>query len=523
MVFRRFSKDDTGAIAPLYALSLFGLIGMAGVGFDYARVMALDTELQNAADQAALAAASQLDGKADSITRAQAAVNNYFAKAGGAYVNQTRLSNIDDDGDGDTRSITQVSFAFWEDYVNDQPTNPVALTASDSSEAEVVQVSITQRALRYALTPIVGAIVGRAGASAMASVESAFCKVPPLMVCVPNANFGANDATGTSPDRGTGVMLHMLPNSKAGPDATDAESVSLTPGIFGFLDFPYPSPVGGNPNTSLGWEVANPSCTGETVDSEPGVRSPEAGALASRFDVGSDCLAGGTFCPASNTTKNRVYRISSNTDPASFTCPSNPISGNTAAAEANGGGEGWVAMSDADLAGASSPGYPRDNSHTGNIGNKVWDIASYFSANYGSTVGAVTGGALTASATRYDVYNWQKANPSSLTPRLVAQNISKKPYKYYCAYPKPIGKHASMTLPTTTKDRRVLSLAAVDCTGLNGRSPVDILRYIDVFLVEPPLTSASDKEFYVEVIGETSIPGGTTFQTFAKRKAVLLR
>ncbi len=358
----------------------------------------------------------------------------------------------------------------------------------------------------------------------MASVESAFCKVPPLMVCVPNSGFGANDASGTSPDRGTGVMLHMLPNSKAGPDATDAEDVSLTPGIFGFLDFPYPSPVGGNPNTSLGWEVANPSCTGETVDSEPGVRSPEAGALATRFDVGSDCKTDGTFCPATNTTKNRVYRISSNQAPGSFTCPANPISGNKAAAEANGGGEGWVDMSHADLAtGATNPGYPRDTSHSGNIGNKTWDIAGYFAANYGSTVGSVTGNALGSSATRYDVYKWQQANPSSLQPRLVKSVGTKNPYNHYCAYPKPIGKYAGQTLPTTTKDRRVLSLAAVDCTGLNGRSPVDILRYIDVFLVEPPLTSGSDKEFYVEVIGETSIPGGTTFQAFAKRKAVLLR
>ena len=57
----RFWRDEGAAIAPLYALALFGLIGMAGVGWDYGRLMAMDSELQNAADQAALAAATQLD------------------------------------------------------------------------------------------------------------------------------------------------------------------------------------------------------------------------------------------------------------------------------------------------------------------------------------------------------------------------------------------------------------------------------------------------------------------------------
>ncbi len=526
---RKFGGDENGAIAPLYALSLFGLVAMAGVGFDYARVMALDSELQNAADQAALAAASQLDGKTDSIIRAIQATNATFASSDSDYVNITRLSNVDDDADGETRPITQISYTFWEDYVDDAPVRVVSeqSTASTAAtKAQVVQVAIGTRQVRYALTPIVGAIAGNAGATAMATLTSAYCKVPPLMFCAPNANFGAKDSTGNTPDRGTGIMLHMLPNNKSGPDTTDAEDESLVPGIFGFLDFPYPSPVNGSPNTSLGWEVANPSCTGETVDSEPGVRAPEAGALATRFDVGSDCKADGTFCPATNTIKNRVYRISNNVAPGSFTCPDNPVSGNKSAAEVNGNGDGWVDMSDPDLTGVASPGYPRDNSQTGYIGNKVWDIAGYFQANYGpaATVGSVTNGALDSTATRYDVYKWQQANPNSLGPRLVKSVGTSNPYKHYCAYPKPIGKYYNQTLPVTKKDRRVLSMAAVDCTGLNGRSPVDILRYVDVFLTEPPLTSGADKAFYVEVIGEATPPGSNnSFQGYSKRKAVLIR
>ena len=57
----RFRVDESAAIAPTFALSLFALIAVGGIAFDYARLAAMDTELQNAADQAALAAASQLD------------------------------------------------------------------------------------------------------------------------------------------------------------------------------------------------------------------------------------------------------------------------------------------------------------------------------------------------------------------------------------------------------------------------------------------------------------------------------
>ena len=71
---------NSGAVAPTVALSLFALIGAGGIAFDYARMAALDTELQNAADQAALAAASQLDGETGACSRASAAAVGMVSK-----------------------------------------------------------------------------------------------------------------------------------------------------------------------------------------------------------------------------------------------------------------------------------------------------------------------------------------------------------------------------------------------------------------------------------------------------------
>lgn len=67
---KRFVKNADGAVAATYALALIPLIAIAGLAFDYTRAVGLDTELQNAADQAALAGATQLDRETGAITRA---------------------------------------------------------------------------------------------------------------------------------------------------------------------------------------------------------------------------------------------------------------------------------------------------------------------------------------------------------------------------------------------------------------------------------------------------------------------
>src|SRR6476659_8128527 len=87
-VHRLFSSDRA-AIAPTVALALFGLIAAGGIAFDYSRVASMDTELQSAADQAALAAATQLDGEdgardgATTAARELIANLTYFANDGG--------------------------------------------------------------------------------------------------------------------------------------------------------------------------------------------------------------------------------------------------------------------------------------------------------------------------------------------------------------------------------------------------------------------------------------------------------
>src|SRR5262245_5921330 len=71
------SSDKTGSVLPFAALILAALLGIVGLSFDLGRHYILSTELQQAADAAALAGAYQLDPfdqPANVVTRVNAAV-----------------------------------------------------------------------------------------------------------------------------------------------------------------------------------------------------------------------------------------------------------------------------------------------------------------------------------------------------------------------------------------------------------------------------------------------------------------
>src|SRR3546814_20055852 len=89
-------RSEAGAVAPTVALSLFGLIAAGGLAFDYARLASLDTDLQQAADHAALAAATQLDGETGACARAAPA-------ASAMVVNETRVATDVTIGDASGR------------------------------------------------------------------------------------------------------------------------------------------------------------------------------------------------------------------------------------------------------------------------------------------------------------------------------------------------------------------------------------------------------------------------------------
>lgn len=250
-------KDERGAVAPTVALSLMGLIAACGLAFDYSRMAGLDTELQNAADQAALAGVTQLDGRAGAQSRATAAVSNLVA-------NRTRLAN---DGSSMTIAVPTVQY-----YQNEGLTN----AATSDANANFIKVSVTPRTAFYALTPIVGSVSsGAINASAAAGVKSSICNTPPIYLA-----FDPTKDDLTRLAKGTGVLL------------LGAESSSH----FGYLD----NGSGGSTlKAFLSWDDLPGDClASDGVTVKPGVVASVEKGFNTRFGEKGQCPNGGTCSEA---------------------------------------------------------------------------------------------------------------------------------------------------------------------------------------------------------------------------------
>jgi len=504
-VIIRLVRCREGAVAPTVALSVAGLIAVGGLAFDYARLAGLDTELQNAADHAALAAASQLDGKAGACQRAASAARTLIS-------NHALFAN---DGDGPAIGIANEAecdaagaIRFYQDKAKSTP-------ATSDENAHFVEVTVEARKANYALTPVVGAVTsGDVKGTAFAGLSSAICKVPPLMMCNPAEN----------PNGGGGVDLASLIGK--GILAKAGGGNSWAPGNFGFLEIGA-SPSADNLRTAFGKPSTHFQCIStEQVNTAPGNMSSVSTAINTRFDIyenGWAANCGGTNCPPALNTMKDLIRHSGRG------CGLNPNNQN-----------GWYPPDNngtyrPDPGTRTDPtvtviGHPRDICHAvsyngdcpgGRVGDGNWDRATYFRVNHGFNSATAWQNQLladgvvnSASPTRYDVYKWELAT-NRLNPRPVDGAYS---------YPAPVC--GTPVGPPSHADRRVTSLAIVNCLeqGVNGHSiNVKVETWVDIFLVEPSFDRdgrTSTDEVYIEVIGPTEMAGGGATGTQHVRRDV---
>ena len=531
--------DSSGAVAATVGLSLFALVAAGGIAFDYARLASMDTELQNAADQAALAAASQLTGDPGACSRAAAAAANMLS-------NLTVMAN-----DTGTQQVTIANepacdaignIRFYQDKAKTTP-------ATSDADAEFVEVQVNPRTAFYALTPVVAAFSsGPVTAVAFAGLGESYCKVPPVMICNPqetatNLNF---DFTGLN---GVGLRLVSVGSGSGG----------WAPGNFGYLDMPGLSSGAPGLREGLGWGVPPTDCIEESgLDTKPGATVDVTDSINTRFDIydGTACPTGGT-CPASINSVKDVKR------------PFDATGGNACRMH----NSGWQLPTGAYGSGSNEPhtaltplpdtttptamGHPRDMCHAveigdpgactqiganGNIewnpiGNGEWDRDAYFRTNYGwdhaTWVANVQIGGnpiTTSTPRRYDVYMWEIANrgttiggrtilgqnPASATGSdLVSQG------QPVCSGPQGYGSGQVPNL--TTADRRLITVAIVNCLqqSVNGNSTnVQTVGWLDAFLVEPSLARGRTTrgDVYVEVVGSST----TGVQVVSKKVPYLI-
>lgn len=513
-LLRRLLKAERAAVAPTIGLSLFALIGVGGIAFDYARLAAMDSELQNAADQAALAAASQLDGELNAITRATNAAQTLIA-------NDTRFAN-----DGAGTAIAVPTLVFYDGY--DQADESFGDVTSDDAEATTVQITVAGREAFYALTPVVGALrSGNISASAVAGVGSAICKVPPVMICNPQET-STNTSFDVSALIGKGLKLLAVGNGGG----------AWAPGNFGYLDTH--STLTNNPvlalKQALGWNTPPGDCQPITgVDTKTGANTPVTDAINTRFDIfdqggpgGDSCPSGGVCQPSINSVKDLVRRATATGQnncgigPNGWGEPDHPYLPSSAVTPLTG----------TEIANTQTMGHPRDMCHAvsssgtcsqGRIGDGVWDKNAYFSVNYPgfNWQAAMTAEYGTTTVTRYQVYLWEIEHADDVfTPPSGPDRTIKESRVAMGSganaredHNRPICSASGGITPSPTiVDRRRISMAVINCmaNNVNGNSQnVPVELWVDAFIVEPSAnrTRTGQQDVYVEVIEENGLGG----------------
>lgn len=528
-----FWSSESAATAALYALALPALVAVTGIGFDYARIASMDSELQNAADQAALAGATQLDQSAGSMQRA------VDAARGGLVTNSTLFAN---DGDGTTVTVPDTDVFFYEfrDHAEADTNRLDRGTAANDLKAAFIRVAVATRTAEYALTPVVGALSGDIDAQAVAGIGAALCRTPPLMICNPNEPSGnTNTELPFDPDAFEGLGLL----AKGGGGSF------WEPGNFGYLDT-IPGPGGGTPELrqALGWDTPPGECVSQSandaVDTETGNKTDIADSMNTRFDI----YNGNTACPTGGVCSASVNSVKDVTHPESLT-------GGQACKLGN---DGWKESSTPYLPGSNSAlldsetpasmGHPRDICHAtatntcssgGPFGDGFWDRDAYFRTHYRRTDGSwwtnaqwqnntglaqQTGTTRPRFPSRNQVYEWEIANRGIIIDGVTILGGPSAAFAYGSPVCSAGAGFGTGTVPSEfVADRRRLSVAVINCVAhrVRGNSTdVPVREFMDVFLVQPSLNRdrTQKDEIYVEVIGKTkSGSAGETAGTVIRR------
>ncbi len=468
-----FTSDEAGAVLVFWAIALAVVLGVVALSFDFGRIAATQSELQAYADQVALAAAGELDGRTDSITRATNAAANLIADSQAFGNGAQALAGGSD-----------YTIDFYDTLPGSDTASLAAGLTTVPEDAIYARVVMTPKTVGYTFGAAFFALTGNTpannsvGATAVAGFTQYACDITPLMFCLPSPNYKA--------DANVGDMILLR---------SGGNNAAWGPGDFGFLD---PSKAKVDPNGPcaglngaqldaclLGAQGSITQCFAQRgVDTEPGQKvGIEDASFNVRFDIYTSIMNGKknnpAYAPAPNVIKGIVP---------------------------NGGG--------ACIGGNPQPspntmGLPRDNcfaagtcGNGGRYGDGDWSAGrtAYVTTNYGGT------DPHPGAATRYEYYLAEIAaagGGASTTSILTGRAETGRPH---CSSNQSIDP-----------DRRVVVAAAVNCdpnqggTQINGQTNnVPVEEFFRMFLTEPVGTdglSPPTLDLWVEVVGSAGGAG----------------
>ncbi|PWE49846.1 hypothetical protein DEM26_12115 [Thioclava sp. NG1] len=475
---RRFAREEDGTILVFFGMSLVVLLGLVALSFDLGRLGSTRSELQSFADSVALAAAGELDGNNDAITRAEAAAQLIVDSQ--SFATGSRVL-------GAANDVTLT-------YLSALPANDNDATdavTTDPTKAAFVRVDVNEREVQgvfaAAFTTMGGydAFDGSASAQAVAGLEILACDVTPLMFCVP---------PGFDAEKDIGQMI--LLRSGGGGDA------AWGPGDFGFLDpkrakvdedGPCANKSGAQLDACLLGAVSKiTQCFNQRgVDLEPGQKEGRNAAIFNvRFDMYQSIMNGlskdPNYAPAPNVIKGIVAANPSGKENASKNAcikENEEVSPDTVG----------LPRDDCFMPGAAEP--------CGRFGDGDWSQGriTYMQKNYGIDITAEGATDPFADAvTRYDLY---LAEIAAANGGDILSNRAET------------GLPSCAPAAAPNADRRVLIVAGIDCSAETGTvikgaaSNVPVKEFVKVFLTEPVGEDGSSPptmDIWGEVIGSAS-------------------
>ncbi len=518
------ARDVRGTVAVYVAICAPILLGIGALTIDLSRLMTVNTQLQSAADAAALAGARELNRFAGAMDRARAVAADAVANrqtfaTGGADV------AIEPSDCADPPVAPCIRFLKDLPASDADPITALDLAATDE-EARFIDVHVAARTVTNVLIRLVGGpATASTSATAVAGNDPVICNIPPMFMCNPtedpdNTNLEASvDYVALE-----GRQMELFHQGGGG---------FLTPGNFGLL-----CPLGTENDTNCGANSVRDAlasttgtCIGlESVTTKTGVNLQMVRTgMNARIDYwtaqakdngNNPWRQQDKFIPAANVTQGAE--------------PPNNAGGNAARCEYS------------DLPATQAMGLPRDQCHMddncdvvpGNIngntrvGDGNWEYQEYFRINHGCDQSAnptckpADWDAVTNAAdwppTRYEIYRYElerepetivmpaqtiydsAGNPNGTTAENGhAQCFQGTPPEIpgYSYYP---DKVRDLTL---LGDRRVLPIAVADCYALeangistNGKFSFKPAELVYVFLTEL-VENPPNSEIYAEILG----------------------
>lgn len=463
-----FASDESGAVLVFWAISLAVLMGFVALSFDFGRIAATRTELQSFADHVALAAAGELDGQDDAITRANAA-------AAAMITDRQTFAN-----GAQALGAADYTLTFFS-ALPAADTAALEAVTTDPAEAFYVRAAVTQRSVDTPFANVLFGLRGETapqiniGATAVAGFTQYACDITPLMFCLPDAGYKA--------DENVGDLIRLR---------SGGNGAAWGPGDFGFLDpdkeeVDPSGPCAGLSGNRLdacliGAERSITRCFAQRgVDTEPGQKVGIEDAIFNvRFDIYKATMNGRRNDPNYRPAPNVIKGIVPN----------------------NGGS----CIGNSEQASPDTVGLPRDGCFAAGtctrFGDGNWSTgrATYEATNYsGGTPPDVPGG-----ASRYQYYLAeiaQAGGAGSTTPILTDRAETGRASCAPAASPDP--------------ERRIVVAAAIDCTAnpVSGRTnnlPVE--EFFRLFLTEPVGQDGSSPpqlDLWVEVVGSAQGNGGS--------------